>query len=119
MLASFSVPPFNTVPPLKVLTPESVTAPVPRVVIAPENWLPALLAVMAPTVYPFFDEDVASHVPQLGPVAWTNGYYAKYATALRERSAQLSTVFGGVFTPVMVERALWATRGGSSKELHA
>ena len=70
----------------------------------------ALLAVMAPSVYPFFDEDVAAQVPQLGPVAWTNGYYAKYAAALRERSAQLSAVFARAFTPVMLERALWATR---------
>ncbi len=70
----------------------------------------ALLAVMAPAVYPFFDEDVAAQVPQLGPVAWTNGYYAKYAVALRDRSAQLSAAFAHAFTPVMVERALWATR---------
>ena len=70
----------------------------------------ALLAVMAPAVYPFFDEDVAAQVPTLGPVAWTNGYYARYADALRERSAQLSAAFGRAFTPVMVERALWATR---------
>lgn len=73
----------------------------------------ALLAVMAPTVYPFFDEDVAAQVPLLGPVAWTNGYYAKYAVALRERSAQLSAAFGRAFTPVMVERALWATRASA------
>ncbi len=70
----------------------------------------ALLAVMAPATYPFFDEDVAQQVPPLGPVTWTNGYYAKYAVALRERSAQLSAVFAREFTPVMVERALWATR---------
>lgn len=70
----------------------------------------ALLAVLAPSVYPFFDEDVAAQVPQLGPVAWTNGYYAKYAAALRERSAHLSAAFGRECTPVMVERALWATR---------
>ncbi len=73
----------------------------------------ALLAVMAPSVYAFFDEDVAAQVPQLGPVAWTNGYYAKYATALRERSQQLSASFGSAFTPVMVERALWATRAAT------
>lgn len=79
----------------------------------------ALLAVMAPTVYPFFDEDVAAQVPTLGPVAWTNGYYARYATALRERSAQLSALFGRAFTPVMVERALWATRGNSTKDTPA
>jgi hypothetical protein len=76
----------------------------------------ALLAVMAPSVYPFFDEDVAAQVPQLGPVAWTNGYYAKYATALRERSAQLSALFGSAFTPVMVERALWVTRRHSTQD---
>ena len=79
----------------------------------------ALLAVMAPSVYPFFDEDVAAQVPQLGPVAWTNGYYAKYAAALRERSAQLSAVFGHAFTPVMVERALWATRATAKRDTTA
>jgi hypothetical protein len=79
----------------------------------------ALLAVMAPAVYPFFDEDVAAQVPLLGPVAWTNGYYAKYATALRERSAQLSALFGRAFTPVMVERALWAARGRATQEVIA
>ncbi len=79
----------------------------------------ALLAVMAPTVYPFFDEDVAAQVPMLGPVAWTNGYYAKYATALRERSAQLSAVFARAFTPVMVERALWAARGRAKRDVIA
>ncbi len=73
----------------------------------------ALLAVMAPATYPFFDEDVAAQVPQLGPVAWTNGYYAKYASALRERSRQLSAAFTREFTPVMVERALWATHRAS------
>ncbi len=77
----------------------------------------ALLAVMAPSVYPFFDEEVAAQVPQLGPVAWTNGYYAKYAVALRDRSAQLSERFGRAFTPVMVERALWAARGDSKRDV--
>ena len=76
----------------------------------------ALLAVMAPSVYPFFDEDVAAQVPQLGSVAWTNGYYAKYATALRERSAQLSALFARAFTPVLVERALWATRATAKRD---
>jgi len=79
----------------------------------------ALLAVMAPSVYPFFDEDVAAQVPQLGPVAWTNGYYAKYAAALRERAAQLSVVFARAFTPVMVERALWATRATATRDVTA
>jgi hypothetical protein len=52
-------------------------------------------------------------------VAWTNGYYAKYAAALRERSAQLSDRFGRAFTPVMVERALWATRRVATRSLPA
>lgn len=68
----------------------------------------AVVAAHAPDVYPFFDELVAAQVPQLGRVAWTLGYYAKYATALRERAARL----GEGWTPAMVERALWAHVGG-------
>lgn len=78
----------------------------------------ALLAVMAPAIYPFFDEDVAVQVPELGPVAWTNGYYASYAVALRARSAQLSVTFAHEFTPVMVERALWANQRGRHTAAH-
>ena len=63
----------------------------------------AVLAAVAPDVYPFFDERVAAEVPDLGKVAWTLGFYAKYAIRLHERAAEL----GGGFTPVMVERALW------------
>ncbi|MGV3708897.1 MAG: hypothetical protein ACO1Q7_08645 [Gemmatimonas sp.] len=70
----------------------------------------AAVAAFAPTVYPFFDELVAEQVPALGKVAWTMGYYAKYAAALRERAEQL----GGEWTPVTVERALWANVGGKT-----
>ena len=65
----------------------------------------AVLAAAAPDVYPFFDELVAAEVPGLGKVAWTLGYYAKYAARLRERAAALE----GGFTPATVERAIWAT----------
>jgi hypothetical protein len=68
----------------------------------------AVAATVAPTVYPFFDELVAAQVPDLGPVAWTLSYYARYAAALRERANRL----GGRWTAVMVERALWAHAGG-------
>lgn len=68
----------------------------------------AVVAAHAPAVYPFFDELVAAQVPDLGAVAWTLGYYARYADALRERAARL----GHGWTPVMVERALWAHAGG-------
>jgi hypothetical protein len=64
----------------------------------------AVAAAAAPHHYPFFDELVAQQVPSLGKVAWTLGYYARYATALRECGERL----GGDWTPAMVERALWA-----------
>lgn len=70
----------------------------------------AAAAAHAPGVYPFFDELVAGQVPELGRVAWTLGYYAKYAVALREQAARL----GDGWTPVMVERALWANVGGKA-----
>lgn len=70
----------------------------------------AVAAAAAPEVYPFFDELVAAQVPGLGKVAFTLGYYARYAAALRDRAARL----GGAWTPVMVERALWATVGGKA-----
>ena len=70
----------------------------------------AVAAAAAPDTYPFFDELVGAQVPGLGPVAFTLGYYARYAEALRERAAQL----GDFWRPVMVERALWANAGGKA-----
>jgi hypothetical protein len=70
----------------------------------------AIVAAQLPSVYPFFDELVAAQVPDLGPVKWTLGYYARYATALRSRAAEL----GASWTPVMVERAVWAAVGGKT-----
>jgi hypothetical protein len=70
----------------------------------------AVVAAMMPTVYPFFDELVAAQVPDLGPVKWTLGYYARYADLLRARAAAL----GADWTPVSVERALWSSVGGKS-----
>ena len=70
----------------------------------------AVAAAFAPDIYSFFDELVAAQIPTLGKVAWTMGYYAKYAEALRERATKL----GGDWTPVTVERALWANVGGKT-----
>ena len=70
----------------------------------------ALVAAAAPEVYPFFDELVAAQVPALGNLGWTLSFYARYADALRERSATL----GGDWTPARVERALWANVGGKT-----
>ena len=68
----------------------------------------AVVAAAAPDLYPFFDELVGAQVPALPAVAFTPAYYARYADALRERAAHL----GGDWTPVLVERALWAHVGG-------
>lgn len=68
----------------------------------------AVAAAARPDLYPFFDELVGAQVPALGKLAFTLGYYRRYATALRERAAAL----GGKWTPVKVERALWAHAGG-------
>jgi hypothetical protein len=70
----------------------------------------ALAAAAEPTIYPFFDELVAAQVPGLGAVKWTMAYYAKYAEALRERARTL----GSDWTPVLVERAVWASVGGKA-----
>jgi hypothetical protein len=64
----------------------------------------AVLALVAPDRYPFFDEIVAAQVEDLGPVAWSTSYYRRYAAALVERAAQLPADWNAV----MVERALWA-----------
>lgn len=70
----------------------------------------AVTAAHAPSLYPFFDELVAGQVPALGKVAWTLGYYAKYAAALRARAAEL----GDGWNAMQVERALWAHVGGKT-----
>lgn len=70
----------------------------------------AVTAAYKPAIYPFFDELVAAQIPTLGKVAWTLGYYGRYAVALRERAAAL----GGEWTPVSVERALWTHVGGKT-----
>jgi hypothetical protein len=70
----------------------------------------AVASAAAPEVYPFFDELVAEQVPGLGRVAWTLGYYRKYAEALRARAGTL----GDGWTPAMVERALWSHVGGKA-----
>jgi hypothetical protein len=70
----------------------------------------AVASAAAPEIYPFFDELVAAQVPGLGAVAFTPAYYRKYAAALRDRADRL----GKGWTPVMVERALWAHVGGKA-----
>ncbi len=73
----------------------------------------AVLATAAPAVYPFFDEVVAAPVPGLGPVAFTAGYYQRYAAALRERAAALTAACPHQpWTPHALDLALWSAAGG-------
>ncbi len=68
----------------------------------------AAAAAVAPEVYPFFDEIVAARFPELGAVAWTPAFYARYADALRAASATLG------WAPAALERALWSHAGGKA-----
>ena len=68
----------------------------------------AVAAAASPELYPFFDELVGAQVPGLGTLTFNLAYYKRYAVALRERAKEL----GARWTPVMVERALWAHVGG-------
>ena len=70
----------------------------------------AVAAAAYPDVDPFFDELVGAQVPGLGKLGFTLPYYKRYAAALRDRAAEL----GKRWTPVMVERALWAHVGGKA-----
>jgi uroporphyrinogen-III synthase len=70
----------------------------------------AVAAAAFPGTYPFLDELVADRVPGLGPVAYTLGFYARYAEALRGRAAAL----GADWTPALVERAVLAEVGGKA-----
>lgn len=68
----------------------------------------AVLAVMAPDRFPFFDEivtgQVAPHVEGMGKIAWTAPYYRKYVAALVARAEMLAHGWHAT----MIERALWA-----------
>ncbi len=70
----------------------------------------AVVSAAEPGLYPFFDEIVAEQIAGLGPVAFTLGYYARYAEQIRGRAHSL----GGRWTPTTVERALWAHVGGKA-----
>ena len=69
----------------------------------------AIVAAASPD-YPFFDELVAAQIPALGKVAFSAPYYARYAEAIRGEAERL----GAPWTPVLVERALWAHVGGKA-----
>lgn len=68
----------------------------------------AVVAAVAPERYPFFDELVAAQMPLPGTLAFTQGYYARYAEVIRSRATDLG------FLPAQIEQALWAHAGGKA-----
>jgi len=64
----------------------------------------AAAAVVAPDLYPFFDEWAAAQLPHPEPIAWTMKGYARYSAALQAAAAGLD----GEWSATQLERALWA-----------
>ncbi len=73
----------------------------------------AVLACVAPSVYPFFDERVAAQILGLGKVAFTASYYQRYAAQLRDRAERLQkSCTHRKWTAHDVGQALWSISGG-------
>jgi len=70
----------------------------------------AIMAAAHPAHYPFLDELVAAQIPEIGVLTYTLSYYTRYAHALQQRAEEL----GESWTPVLVERTLWAHVGGKA-----
>jgi len=70
----------------------------------------AVLAALRPDLFPFFDEDVAKQIPQLGKVAFTQSYYVQYSEALRSRAQALAKASASPWSAQDVAQALWARR---------
>jgi hypothetical protein len=78
----------------------------------------AIMSTHTPSVYPFFDELVATQIPNLGPTAFTPAYYARYAEELRKRARELneSAPNHKEWTANDIGQALWANSGGKSAQ---
>jgi hypothetical protein len=68
----------------------------------------AILAAFRPDLFPFFDEDVARQIPDLGKVSFTQSYYSRYRDALRSRARSLTDSSPSPWTAQDVAQALWA-----------
>jgi hypothetical protein len=69
----------------------------------------AVLAALRPDLFPFFDDQVAKQVPDMGTLAFTLSYYVWYAEALSSRARALRDLSGAEsWTAQDVAQALWA-----------
>ena len=72
-----------------------------------------VLACVAPSIYPFFDELVAAQIPRLGKVAFTAAYYQRYAEQLRQRTERLQkSCAHHTWTAHDLSQSLWSASGG-------
>lgn len=75
----------------------------------------AVLTPLRPDLYPFFDEWIGKQIEGLGKVAFTPGYYWKYADALRNKAKELNEMCGEGWNAQEVGQALWVASGGKIK----
>ncbi|KAG0335958.1 hypothetical protein BG000_007075 [Podila horticola] len=67
----------------------------------------AILCAAAPDKIPFMADETMASVPGLGPIAYTAGYYLKFAEKVVDKAAALKRKGAKTSSPHLVEKALW------------
>ncbi|KAF9380824.1 hypothetical protein CPB97_008109 [Podila verticillata] len=67
----------------------------------------AILCAAAPDKVPFMADETMASVPGLGPIAYTPGYYLKFAEKVIDKAAALKGKGAKTSSPHLVEKALW------------
>ncbi|KAG0080562.1 hypothetical protein BGZ93_007645 [Podila epicladia] len=67
----------------------------------------AILCAAAPEKVPFMADETMASVPGLGPIAYTAGYYLKFAEKVIDKAAALKCKGAKTSSPHLVEKALW------------
>ncbi|KAG0351381.1 hypothetical protein BG005_009166 [Podila minutissima] len=67
----------------------------------------AILCAAAPEKVPFMADETMASVPSLGPIAYTAGYYLKFAEKVIDKAAALKRKGAKTSSPHLVEKALW------------
>ncbi|KAF9211841.1 hypothetical protein BGZ59_007561 [Podila verticillata] len=67
----------------------------------------AILCAAAPDKVPFMADETMASVPGLGPIAYTAGYYLKFAEKVIDKAAALKRKGAKTSSPHLVEKALW------------
>ncbi|KAG0012013.1 hypothetical protein BGZ82_002767 [Podila clonocystis] len=67
----------------------------------------AILCAAAPDKVPFMADETMASVPGLGSIAYTPGYYLKFAEKVIDKAAALKGKGAKTSSPHLVEKALW------------